>query len=272
MASSKSIVIFSDIHVGSRVSVCSESPEITDGENYVPSPVQKRLLEYWENCCDEITQKPTAIVINGEPVDGVNKKSVGAGLWTTNFVDETRDFKKLFKMIPQTTTGKVYFVRGSDYHVNADGTPMEEYVAEELGADRYRAHGGSGYTDFELNLEIYGKYFNFTHHVGYSRWFQYRTTPLASEMAKMHFEHSKKGFHTDVMIRSHVHYYVEVRFPHTIGFTTPAWKFPDGFMYRSGEPTLPDVGCMEVIVEPNGKIIVEPHLQEINFKTMVKHL
>ena len=268
--SSKSLIIFSDIHVGSKSSICSESPEITDGENYPPTKGQKDLLQCWKHCCDDITQKPNAIVVNGEPVDGINKRSMGAGQWTTNFVDETRDFKKLFELIPRTPKTNVFFVRGSGYHVTADGaTPIEELVAEGLNADKYRAYGGSGYTDYELNVKMNDKHFNFTHHVGFSRWFQYRTTPIASEMAKMHFEHTKRGFHTDVMVRSHVHYYVEVRFPNTIGFTTPAWKFPDGFMYRTGEPTLPDVGCIEVIVESNGKIIVEPHLTEVNFKPMV---
>lgn len=273
MASSKSIVIFSDIHVGSKYSVCSKNPSITDGEPYTPTKAQKALLECWKSACKDIEYTPNAIVINGEPTDGPNRRSMGAGQWSTSHIDQVRDFKKIFKTIPRDNKTSVFFVRGSGYHVTADGaTPIEEAVAEELNANRYRAHGGSGWTDFELNIEMLGKYFNFTHHVGFSRWFQYRTTPLASEMAKLHFEHTKRGFHTDVMVRSHVHYYVEVRFPHTKGFTTPAWKFPDGFMYRTGEPTLPDVGCIEVIVETNGKIHVEPHLIEVDFKPMVKHI
>lgn len=269
--SSKSVVIFSDIHVGSKVAVCTPEPELSDGGSYKPYKAQKALYDCWLDACDSIIEKPSVIVINGEPVDGINRRSMGSGLWTTNFIDEIRDFKKLFKEIPKCD--KVFFVRGSGYHVTADGsTPMEEIVAEELNADKYRAYGGSGFTDYELNIELHNKHFNFTHHVGFSRWFMYRTTPIAREMASMHFEHSKRGFHTDVMVRSHVHYYVEVRFPNTIGFTCPAWKFPDGFLYRSGEPTLPNVGCMEVIVESNGKIIVEPHLTEVNFKPMVMHV
>lgn len=268
---SKSILIISDIHVGSKVAICSESPELTDGANYTPNKAQKALLQCWHDSIDDIIQRPAVTVINGEPTDGINRRSMGAGQWTTSFVDEVRDFTKLMSVVPKSK--KTYFVRGSGYHVTSDGaTPIEEFVAESLNAKRYRAYGGSGYTDYELNLEILGKYFNFTHHVGFSRWFQYRTTPLASEMAKMHFEHAKRGFHTDVMVRSHVHYYVEVRFPNTIGFTTPAWKFPDGFMYRNGEPTLPNVGMMEVIVETNGTIGVYPHLTEVNFKPMVHHI
>ena len=85
----------------------------------------------------------------------------------------------------------------------------------------------------------------------------------------MHFNHEANGFHTDLLIRSHIHYYVEVRFPNSIGLSTPAWKFPDGWMYRKGVPELPTIGNIEVIVEPNGKIIIEPHLIEVNWKKPV---
>ena len=269
--SSKTILIYSDIHVGSKVSVCSESPEIIDSENYSPNKAQKALFQVWKEVNQEIKTKPDVVVINGEPIDGANPKSMGSGVWSTNLVDQIRDFKQIMKYVP--TSKKMIFVRGSGYHVNTGGaTNLEEIVAEEMKADRYRAYGGSGFTDYEANLELNGKYFNFTHHIGFAQWEAYRTTALARELVKMHFEHERRGHHTDVIIRSHVHYYVQVRFKSILGFTTPAWKFPDGFMYRRGIPTLPDVGCMEVIIESNGHIDVIPHIMEVNFKPKVMHI
>ncbi|MDB4334678.1 hypothetical protein N9988_00445 [bacterium] len=268
--SSKSVVIFSDIHVGSKVSVCSESPKIIDGEDYVPTKAQKALKQAWDSACSEITQKPDITVINGEPIDGANPKSQGSGIWSTNLIDQIRDFKVIAKKIP--TSKKMIFVRGSGYHVNQGATNLEEVVAENMKADRHRAFGGSGFTDYEANIEMNGKNFNFTHHVGFSAWAQYRTTSLAREMVKLHFMRSKKGYHTDVVVRSHVHYFVSVAYPHSVGFTTPAFKFPDGFMYRSGIPSLPDVGCVEVIVESNGDVIVKPHIVEIEFTPKVMHI
>lgn len=267
--SAKSVVIFSDIHAGSVYSVCPPKMKLKEGGIYEATPAQKALYKCWNDSIKELVYKqPTVLVINGEPIDGSNKRTGGVGTWSSEINDQMNAAQKLIEKI---SCKNLIFVRGSPYHVDKDGTSFEEILAERMGANRYRSYGGSGKTDFECNIEIYGKHFNFTHHVGFSRWFQYRTTPIASEMAKMHFEHGRRGFHTDVMVRSHVHYYVEVRFPHTIGITTPAWKFPDGFMYRSGEPTLPDVGCMEIIIESNGKVIVEPHITEVNFKPMVLH-
>ena len=268
--SSKSVVIFSDIHVGSKVAICSDSPKIIDGEDYNPNKAQKALKKAWDLACSEITQKPDIVVINGEPIDGANPKSQGSGIWSTNLVDQIRDFKVIAKNIPSSK--KMIFVRGSGYHVNQGATNLEEVVAEEMKADRYRAYGGSGFTDYEANVEMNGKNFNFTHHVGFSAWEMYRTTSLAREMVKLHFMRRSKGYHTDVVVRSHVHYYVQVSYKHSTGFTTPAWKFPDGFMYRSGIPSLPDVGCVEVIVESNGEIIVKPHIIEVEFKPKVMHV
>lgn len=270
-SSSKSVLIGSDWHVGSKVAICSDSPEIIDGEPYTPNKAQKALYQCLQIAVDEVEQKPNVFVVNGEPIDGANRSSMGQGVWSTNLTDQTRDFKKLMKLIP--TWKKLIFVRGSGYHVDTGGaTNLEEIVAEEMKADRYRAYAGSGFTDYECNLEVNDKNFNFTHHIGFAQWEAYRTTAMARELVKMHFEHGRRGFHTDVVVRSHVHYYVEARFKNILGFTTPAWKFPDGFMYRRGIPTLPDVGLMEVIVETNGKILVIPHIVEVNFKPRRMHI
>ena len=88
-------------------------------------------------------------------------------------------------------------------------------------------------------------------------------------MAGMVFEKDKMG-HADVIVRSHVHYFVHVEFVNTHGFTTPAWKYPDGHLFRGGTAgTTPDVGMVEVIVETNGDIIVEKHIATPNIKPKV---
>ena len=140
-----------------------------------------------------------------------------------------------------------------------------------MGASKYKAFGGSGYTDYYALVDIYGKRFNFTHHVGFNKWAAYRTTALAREMAGMVFERDKMG-KADVIVRSHVHYFVHVEFTNTHGFTTPAWKFPDAHLFRGGTAgTTPDIGMVEVIIEPNGDLLVEKHIKELNIKPLVKH-
>ena len=87
----------------------------------------------------------------------------------------------------------------------------------------------------------------------------------------MVFEKDKMG-KADVIVRSHVHNCVHVEFTHTHGFTTPAWKFPDAHLFRSGlAGTTPDVGMVEVIIEPNGEILVQKHIAEMEIKPLVRH-
>ena len=187
--------------------------------------------------------------------------------WSTNLQDQEDDFKVLCDFPYK----KIIFSRGSGYHSTVDGTNYEEIIAQRLNAEPYKAYGGSGKTDYFGFLEVYGKTFNFTHHIGFNKWAAYRTTAIAREMAGMVFEKEKLG-RADVTVRSHIHYFVHVQFTHTHGFTTPAWKYPDGHLFRGGlAGTTPDVGVVEVIVEPNGELSIHPHIAEIDLKPTVRH-
>jgi len=270
MTSSKSILIISDIHIGSKYAVCSKSPERDDDSDHKPSSSQVELLRCWNNCIDNISQKPNALIVNGEPIDGDNRFSLGDSVWSVDLNDQLKDAKKLLSMI---NYDKLFLIRGTGYHTTKDATNFEKTLAQMLGAEKYKAvTGNMTYADYEHTFKTNGKHIHFTHHVGYAQWDMYRPTTIARELVKKHFTRNEDGFHTDVIVRSHVHYYVEVRFPHTIGFTTPAWKQPDAFMYRRGEPQLPNVGFVEIIIEPDGKIIVEPILAEVNWRKPVTEI
>ena len=269
--SSKAILIGSDFHCGSINALCSPNPAREDGIQIIPTKQQKALWEFWKTIPDKITKKPVLFLANGEPCDGSNKRGGGSGIWTTSLGDQINDFAKCMEIIPYEN---LLFTRGSPYHVTLDGTNFEELTARQMNADNYRAFGGKGKTDYECNFEVNGKNFNATHHVGFSRWWQYRTTPLAVELVKMHFSNDKRKFHTDFLIRSHVHYFAKAGFLNTEAISTPAWKLPDGFMYRNGVPVYPDIGMVEIIVESNGSIIINPIVDyevHLALSPMVKH-
>lgn len=258
--SSKSLVIYSDIHVGSRRSICSLDPE---EPSYKPNKFQKLLYSIWNETIDELHQKPRFKVINGEPFDGANKKQLGRGQWTTNMAYQVRESEKLIKLIPGQET---VFVQGSTYHVDEGGTSYEEILAEKLNARKYSTYFEPSFAEDFAQIKLNDVLFNITHHIGFARWAAYRTTALAREMAALHFMKDKLG-NVGVIVRSHVHYFVHVEFTHTHGFTNPTWKYPDKHLYRGGMGgVIPDVGCVEVIIEPNGKIIVEKHIAEINMR------
>ena len=100
-------------------------------------------------------------------------------------------------------------------------------------------------------------------------FFAYRATPMAKEMALMALDKGR-SMKYDCIVRSHVHYYMRVDSAHTMGFTSPAWKLPDGHLTRGGLGGIfPDIGGVEIIVESNGKILIEPHIIELRTRQSV---
>lgn len=278
-SSSKSILFLSDMHVGSLMAVCSPHPQIKDTE-IIPTKLQEQLYQQWVKVKDSLQNKKLfCVCVNGEPIDGDNKKQVGVDSWTTNLKFQTDEAAKLLQ---QFDTKYFVLTRGSGYHVNKDATNLEEYVAEKLNAvpySTYPANKGkvmtqyadwdanrnrSTRTDHHLTMKINDKVFSITHHIGFTRWFNYKPMAISREAANLEYLRGKywedKDYPTFI-VRSHVHYYCQVRFSSTVAFTTPAWKFPDGYLYRGGlAGTDPSIGGIEVILESNGHYQVEPYL------------
>ena len=263
--SSKSAYIVSDIHTGSITAVCSPNPKVQEkGENYEPNKLQKELYRIWCEAIEDLSKKPDVCVVNGEPVDGANKKQGGNQSWSTSLYDQAIDSVKLLKKV---NSPKFVFVRGSGYHVQIDGTPIESFISELMGGMEYSALSGiKSNSWYWANLNLNDKVFSFTHHLPYAKFFAYRATPLAKEMALMALDKGR-SMKYDVIVRSHVHYYMMVKSAHTMAFTTPAWKYPDGHLTRGGLGGIyPDIGGVEVIVETNGKIQVIEHITELQNK------
>ena len=133
MRSSRDIIvnIISDLHVGSSMAICSMEPEISDLDTvYRPNPLQKEMNECWFDCIDDLTGRADYCVLNGEPVDGANKRQLGNQSWTTNLMDQVNDSVKIVKEIPYDN---IIVNRGSGYHVQQDGTNFEEVFADKIG-------------------------------------------------------------------------------------------------------------------------------------------
>jgi hypothetical protein len=262
---SRSVLFLSDMHDGNDYAVCSPEPT-RNGSTVKPNKLQKRLFEFWCEMRDRCP-KPHILVVNGEACDGSNPKQIGHESWTAVMREQLNDAAKLLKMYKPK---HFLMTRGSNYHVHLGADNQEEQLAEKLNAIPYsglldrNVEELSIRTDYYLTFSIHDKVFSVTHHLGFNRWFAYRTTALAREMADMEFLRGKYWCNDDtpsVVVRSHVHYFVMVRFASITGFTTPAWKMPDSHLFRGGlGGTAPSIGSIEVIIEPNGEILVKPHI------------
>jgi hypothetical protein len=276
--SSKSILFLSDMHVGSYNAVCSPNPQIKDTE-IKPTKLQEKLYNQWVKVKDSLQNKNLfCICVNGEPIDGANSKQVGLDAWTTDINLQIDDAVKLLK---EFKTKYFVLTRGSGYHTTKEATNYEEDVAKELNAVPYSTYGNLGKitykldnwdenrnkstrTDHHLTMKVADKVFSITHHIGFTRWFNYQPMAISREAANLEYLRGKywtpENYPTFI-VRSHVHYYCQVRFSSTVAFTTPSWKFPDSFLYRGGlAGTAPSIGGIEVILEPNGHYLVEPYI------------
>jgi hypothetical protein len=271
--SSKSVLFLSDLHVGSAYAICSKEPTIGDtGGSWRPNKLQKKLYETWMWVKDSLSQKPHVLCLNGEGIDGANTKQQGQQSWTPDINDQIADCCKLLREIKYTN---FVVTRGSGYHVQKDATNYDELLAREMKATPYRGffqdykdydtnRNAITRTDYWVDFRIHGIVFNVTHHIAFSKWASYQPMAISRELANMEFLKGKYWKPEDfpsVVVRSHVHYYCRVEFPRYTAFTTPCLKMPDAHLYRGGMAgTAPSLGAVEVIVESNGKIIVEPHI------------
>ena len=233
------------------------------------------MNEHWQWAKDQLVQKPYLICINGEPIDGDNYKENGNALWTPDVNEQIEDFIKLLSIYPKPQ--HITMTRGSGYHVRKGATNFEDTVAARLGVTPYTTVKGTDkYRTWDQNrndkviiddIRTFGVndvVFNVAHHIGYNRAFHNKTQALTAMLASLEFMRGKywesKNF-PDICARAHVHYFVEVRFARIRAFTEPCFKYSgDRYFTDKGVPEPPSIGTVEVIVESNGHILVEPHI------------
>lgn len=245
---SKVIVINADLHVGSDYAITS-----IDGPDR-QTKWQTVLREHWLESIDKIGRHEL-MLINGEPINGINKKNNGAENYTSDISEQRRHAVKAVK---EWRFDDMIVTRGSGYHSSDGGwTWFEEDFAEAIGAIKNGDNGD--WTDEETAFRFAGKVFNATHHVPGSIWFHYSTTPLTREGMGLSLNRTKyydaTVEHIDVVIRSHRHHRHLTDIEHSILAQTPCWQFRNRYMKRSGMGSLyPTLGCIWFIIESNGEM------------------
>lgn len=275
--SSKSLLVTGDMHVGYKHALCSPNPIISEiNTTFSPEEPCRVFYEHWCSIPDRLQNGiPDYFVINGEPIDGPNRKSQGAGNWSNNVNDQMNEAYKLIRL---QKFHRIMATRGSGYHVS-DGPmnweetlyrrfnnfePYSKYdTQEQLTLKEYREKHGKEYegqlADMYIIMGLNSSTIDIAHHVGTSINVTFRTSAIAREMMNMKFEEGKLievGDTFDLSIRSHIHYYVYVEYSGSIGCVVPAWKLADDFQLKRGiAGTSPTVGAVEFIFETNGDIL-----------------
>ena len=247
------MVIVSDLHVGSKVGLSDPSEDASDDAGL---PVRERLFEAWRTAVGHARwSSPDILVVNGDTVEGKNRKKGGVGLWTTE-LDRQRDHA--VHLLRMWNAKQTFMTTGSDYHVQAGGSGLdiENDVAKASGAEPC-TYDSQLFAPPEWYLTVEGLTFHIQHFIPVSRVFHYVSTPIAREMmqAKLNdaLRHEVTGFRTSITIRSHAHYTAHIEYSSTHGFITPCWKGKDDFMMRKGSLGLsPDIGFLGFEINSEG--------------------
>ena len=233
---SKSVAVISDMHVGSDQGLYSGYGPVKISKD------QEKLRDWWQYCADT-TGRVTVLLLNGEPIQGSNKKQLGA---ETGRVDANETLDDASRLILQWKYDNLVMTRGSGYHVTENWTNYEETLARKMKAVPYQGifgqalqtmtvnkgmayvqeqarqelYTGRKHVDNYIFFDIYGKLFNAVHAIGFSKWFAYRTTSLGRELSEMEFSRGKwygSDKNLDFIIRSHAHYFVHISFTNSQG-------------------------------------------------------
>lgn len=244
------VVAVADLHVGSEVGLSfpDETPLHDPGR-----PARDGLFHSWQSSVEGKHKRPDVLIVNGDCVEGVNRKGGGLGVWTADPMVQVDQAAELLKMWKAKQT---FIVQGSNYHIKEGNVQVEECLAQKVGAevfpgqshtkvDRRRRSGKHWY----LSLE--GVTIHVAHKVGVSRVFHYRTTPLSREMLHSRLNdllrHQMKEQRVRLVMRAHAHYYLWVEHSGTEGVILPCWKALDDWMLERGALDIsPDVGYVSI--------------------------
>jgi len=249
----KRMVILSDLHCGHELGLTPPTWRYQENnpEKGQIARIQREAWEFYEYIIDNVVGKyADVLVINGDLIDGKANKNEGIELITT---DSNLQVKIAIECIGLWNAKKIMMTRGTPYHVGK-GECHEDIAADILGAT----------IEDNLTFRFNGKVFNFRHKVGGSSVPYGKGTPLVKEAIwntlLAEYNNTQRA---DIIVRSHVHTYVEYRDSHRIAIVTPALQVNSkyGTQQCSG---YTDFGFLVVDVYDNGNVIIH------NFSTVLK--
>lgn len=224
------ILVISDTHVGSHVGLCLPEAKDNDyGLTHIANAVQMHLFDKWCSMLHQIGHVDI-LILNGDIVEGVNKKEDSVGVFTTNVHAQAYVASALIDMIDYDD---LYVLEGTDYHVGK--TSGDHIVCEILNGTWLGMH------EF---IDVDQVKFHARHKAKFSSVKYGRCTSQRKETMDMRLD----GVDIDIALRSHTHKFVFSGDAHDITVNTPCWKGLDKFIVQNSIE-LPDNGYVLFEVE-----------------------
>jgi len=230
-------VVLSDLHTGSELSPIPSDFETKNGRPIKGTGIQEELTRAYLELAGA-WRKPDILIVLGDAVDGKQRKKAGVGVWSTLLEDQSNASCQLIRAFQAE---RHVVLRGTDYHVDNQGDPIEEQLAKDLGA--LKAGDGQYRSALKFILEAGDMRLHFAHHVPTSQTEWFLSTPGAKEGIRLQLQWRRLG-HIDALFRGHNHYwwYQQGKSQHIV--QCPSWQLPTDFMHRRSAEPLTDIGAV----------------------------
>lgn len=190
----ETIAIMADLHCGSRCGLCHP-----DSEYGKPNKAQKYLWDCWMWLAEN-WPRPDLLVLNGDVIDGVQKKSEGTGLHTSKMSEQAEmALECLRTLVDKLKPKKLARTAGTPYHEGFHGATS--LIDQALGIKTL--------TEMEpLDIELAdGRVLNVKHHPEGGMGL-YLGTVQDREALWATIAESRQGLpEATFIIRSHLHIY-----------------------------------------------------------------
>lgn len=269
MPAIQNIVVISDTHCGCGLGLAPmTSVRLDDGGKYKPSMFQQKLYGYWkafwEKFVPEATHgEPYIVVHNGDAIDGVHHNAVTQ--ITNNLTIQTNIAYELLDPIVEKCDGRYYHIRGTEAHVGKSAM-YEEQLARMLGAV---PNEDGQHARYDLWLQCGKGLVHFLHHIGTTGSAAHEASAINAELTAAYVEAARwREAPPDIVVRSHRHRYMEVRFATDSGYgisvVSPAWqgKVPFAWKMPGARQAPPQFGGL-VIRQGARYLYVEPQVWSI---------
>ena len=263
----KQAVVLSDLHIGSTVGLWPEGFTSNEGVPVGQNDVQKWLYEKWHLTQEWIKQttngEPYALILNGDLVEGIVKKSLQ--VMTADTSDQVTACLQVLEHVI-TKAAKTYIVLGTETHTRND----EYRIGAVLKTERDPNTGMYAFTD--LHLSINGCYGVARHHIGTAGSPYLEAGGLGRAMNTEIMEAARSGQIPRWFARAHRHRHGVVKDGNALMVVTGGWQL----LTRFGHKVVPAASCQPSAVildwrnEAYGALPqVHEHIHETKPKTII---
>jgi len=244
----KRIGFFGDTHCGNQWGL---TPPNWQGKGPLVKGIALEFWDWYKSTTMDLPLLDLAVGV-GDLIDGPGHK--GTMEHITTDLGEQREMAKIcLDLVP---TKEWVFVRGTGYHVTT-ATEEEDGLAKDMGGKIFN----------ELNINVEGKRINVFHKGR-------RTSSPGGQPSQTYKEMVRKQIMADIqgkdapdlVVRAHIHTYVEVHQRSKIAMSNPALELPFGAYGRGLFTHYYDLGFTVANITASGKIIIVPYFLPIEMQ------